>query len=106
MLCIYAPNAETKISADASNGLGAVLLQKHDSEWKPVAFASCSLSDTEANYAQIEKEALTSVWACEKFSSYVLGMQFMIETDHKPLVAYNLVQITWTKYHLGSLGLD
>ena len=88
VLCIYDPNAETKISADASSqGLGAVLLQKYDSEWKPVAYASRSLSDTEANYAQIEKEALASVWACEKFSSYVLGMQFMIKTDHKPLVA-------------------
>ena len=87
MLCIYDPNAETKISADASlHELGAVLLQKHDSEWKPVAYASRSLSDTDANYAQIEKEALASVWACEKFSTYVLGMQFMIETVHKPLV--------------------
>ena len=81
VLCIYDPNAKTKISADAtSHGLGAVLLQKHDSEWKPVIYASRSLSDTEANYAQIEKEALASVWACEKFSTYVLGMQFMIET--------------------------
>ena len=88
VLCIYDPNAETKISADASShGLGAVLLQKHESEWKPVAYASRSLSHTEANYAQIEKEALTSVWACEMFSTYVLGMQFMIETDRKPLVA-------------------
>ena len=88
VLCIYDPNAETKISGDASShGLGAVLLQKHDSVWKPVAYASHSLSDTEANYAQIEKEALACVWACEKFSTYVLGMRFMVETDHKPLVA-------------------
>ncbi|KAL5463805.1 hypothetical protein EMCRGX_G032740 [Ephydatia muelleri] len=64
VLCIYDPNAET---ADASShGLGAVLLQKHDSEWKPVAYASRSLSDTEANYAQIEKEALASVWAAKR----------------------------------------
>ncbi|KAL5490740.1 hypothetical protein EMCRGX_G015917 [Ephydatia muelleri] len=73
VLCIYDPNAETMISGDASSrGLGAVLLQKHDSVWKPVAYASRSLSDTEANYAQIEKEALACVWACEKFSTYVL----------------------------------
>ena len=43
VLCIYDPNAETEISADASlHGLGAVLPQKHDSEWKPVAYASRS----------------------------------------------------------------
>ena len=87
VLCIYMydPNAETKNIT--LHGLGAVLLQKYDSEWKPVAHASHSLSDTEATYAQIEKEALASVWACEKFTTCVLGMQFMIETDHKPLVA-------------------
>ena len=106
VLCIYDPNAETKISGDASShGLGAVLLQKHDSVWKPVAYASRSLSDTEANYAQIEKEALACVWACEKFSTYVLGMRFMVETDHKPLLPY-LGQNIWTNYHLGYLGLD
>ena len=88
MLCIYDHNAETKISGDASShGLGAVLLQKHDSVWKSVGYASRSLSDTEANYAQREKEALACVWACEKFPTYVLGMRFMVESDHKPLVA-------------------
>lgn len=25
-------------------------------------------------------------WACEKFSEYLIGMDFLIETDHKPLV--------------------
>ena len=44
------------------------------------------MSETEQRYAQIEKEALAITWACEKFSMYVLGKKFAIETDHKPLV--------------------
>ena len=87
ILALYDPEADTKVSADASSyGLGAVLLQKSETSWKPVAFASRSMSETEQHYAQIEKEALASTWACEKFSSYILGKSFIIETDHKPLV--------------------
>ena len=63
--------AETLVSADASsNGLGAVLLQKFEADWRPVVFASRSLSETETRYAQIEKEALAITWACDKFSIY------------------------------------
>ncbi|KAL5503067.1 hypothetical protein EMCRGX_G009958, partial [Ephydatia muelleri] len=87
VLAFYTPDAPTKLSADASShGLGAVLLQRSDGEWKPVAYASRSMSDTEKRYAQIEKEALATVWACDKFASYIVGLKVHIETDHKPLV--------------------
>ena len=87
VLTLHDPEKESKISADASAyGLGAVLLQKTDSDWKPVAYASRSMSETEQRYAHIEKEVLATTWACEKFSMYVLGKKFLIETDHKPLV--------------------
>ena len=86
VLALYNPMAETLVSADASsNGLGAVL-QKFETEWRPVVFASRSMSETETRYAQIEKEALAITWACDKFSIYILGRQFTVETDHKPLV--------------------
>jgi hypothetical protein len=57
VLALYDPEAETKVSADTSSfGLGAVLLQSEDSQtWKPVAYASRALSDTEKWYAQIEE---------------------------------------------------
>ena len=87
VLALYNPKAATKIAADASSyGLGAVLLQEQANSWKPVSYASRSMTETERRYAQIEKEALATTWACEKFSSYILGKRFVIETDHKPLV--------------------
>ena len=61
-------------------------MQKVNTNWRPVAFASCSMFTTEVHYAQIEKEALAITWICDKFSMYLLGRRFEIETDHKPLV--------------------
>ena len=87
VLALFDVNAVVKVSADASSfGLGAVLLQQNNSSWQPVAFASGVMSDTECRYAQVEKEALAVTWAYEKFSTYILGKKFMIETDHKPLI--------------------
>ena len=41
VLSHYSIDADTKISADASShGLGAILVQLHNGEWKPIAFAS------------------------------------------------------------------
>ena len=75
---------ETTISVDASKtGLGAVLLQNS----QPVAYASRSLTSTEQNYAQIEKECLAVVYGCERFHQYVYGKAVKIENDHKPLEA-------------------
>ena len=87
VLALFDVNADLKVSADASSfGLGAVLLQNNNSCWQPVAFASRVMSDTKRRYAQVEKEVLVITWACEKFSTYILGKKFMIETDHKPLI--------------------
>ena len=68
VLALYNLEAKTKVCVDVSTfGLGAVLLQQQQSEWKPVAYASRTMSETKRRYSQIEKEALALVWACEKF---------------------------------------
>ena len=88
ILVHYDVNGETLLSTDACQyGLGAVLYQKRNSEWRPVAYASRTLAPAESRYAIIEKEALAVTWGCEKFSQYLIGRQFKIQTDHRPLVA-------------------
>lgn len=88
VLQLYDPNKELKISADASSyWLGSVLLQKCKGTWAPVAYASRALTSTEQRYEQVEKEALALTWACERFSDFIIGLHFELETDHKPLVS-------------------
>lgn len=88
MLALYNRDAPTKISADVSPyGLGAVLFQQqHDDKWKPVAFTSQTMTETERRFSQIEKKVLALVWACEKFSDYSIRKSILLETDHKPPV--------------------
>ena len=87
VLALYNPRILTKVSVDASSyGVRAVLLQKHTDRWRPVAFASRSMSEVEQRYAEIEKEAIACTWATEKFADYLIGMNFTVETDHKPLI--------------------
>ena len=54
---------------------------------EPVAFASRLLTQSEQNYAQIEKETLSVLFACEKFKDYLYGQNFVVENDHQPLKA-------------------
>ena len=89
VLAHYSSSRKTRLSTDASSyGLGAVLQQKQDDGiFKPVFYASRSLTPTEQQYAQVEKEALGVAWACEKFREYITGIKdLVIETDHRPLL--------------------
>ena len=53
---------------------------------QPVAYASRALTPAETRYAQIEKELLAIVFACDRFDAYVYGRHLVnVETDHKPL---------------------
>ena len=88
ILCTFDLNRKHRVSADSSQyALGAMLLQQNnEGQWQPVEYASRKLSKTETRYAMVEKEALAITRACEKFDYYLVGRQFEIETDHKPLV--------------------
>ena len=79
-LAHYCAEKQTKVSADASSyGIGAVLMQKENGEWRPICYASRSLTSTEQRYAQVEKEALAITWSCERFADYLVDFpRFLI----------------------------
>ena len=71
------------LTTDASDkAIGAVLSQDNH----PISFASRTLNEHEINYATIEKELLSIVWATKYFRPYLYGVRFNIKTDHRPLV--------------------
>ena len=85
-LAYFKNDCKTRVVADAGpTGLGAVLTQLQEGQWRVVAYASRNLTAVERRYSQTEKEALALVWACERFHLYVYGREFELETDHKPL---------------------
>ena len=89
----FDPADSAWIQTDSSSkGLGSCLLQRG----RPIAFASRALTDAECNYSQIEKELLSIVFACEKFSQYIYGRLTVVQSDHKPLEAIYKKQISAT----------
>ena len=52
---------------------------------QPIAYASRSVTSTEKQYPQIEKDMLSIVYGTEMFDQYVYGRRVKGETDHKPI---------------------
>lgn len=76
-------NKETTISVDSSQkGMAAILMQ----DGRPCAYASRSLTQAQERYSQIEKELLSCFFGIDRFSQFVYGKHFYVETDHKPLI--------------------
>ena len=88
ILSLYNPDYDTMVETDSSAyGVGAVLYQRRcaGESWHTVQFASRTLNSAEQNYSNIEREALSVLFACEKYRKYLLGKYFIIKNDHKPL---------------------
>ena len=83
-VAFYDANKPLTLEVDASmKGLGACLVQSR----RPIAYASKTLTQTQSNYSNIERETLAVVHGVERFSTYLYGRSFTIITDHKPLEA-------------------
>ena len=89
VLAHYDENLPLKLHCDASSrGLGAVISHMYpDGSERPLSFASRSLSKAEKNYSQIDREALSIVWAIKKFHMFLFARPFTLVTDCKVLLS-------------------
>nr|GEX35551.1 hypothetical protein [Tanacetum cinerariifolium] len=62
-----------ELMCDASDfAIGAVLGQRQDKNFRPIRYASKTITEAESNYTTTEKEMLVVVYAFEKFRSYLI----------------------------------
>lgn len=76
------------IQTDSSQvGLGVVLAQvDSDGQEHPVLYLSRKMTGAEKNYSVTEQECLAIIFALKKLHCYLDGQEFVIMTDHNPLV--------------------
>jgi len=83
VLIHYDLTQPTQLRTDASDvGLGAILLQKNQEIFRPVAYASRLLKGAEVNYGISDRECLAIIFGIEKFRQYLEGIYFEIYTDN------------------------
>ena len=88
VLVHYDPKLPVVLETDASPyGIAAVLFHRlPNGTLRPIAYSSRSLSKSEANYSQIEKEELAIIFGVTKSYMYLYARKFTLRTDHKPLI--------------------
>ncbi len=88
-LCHFSPDLPLHLACDASSyGIAAVLSHQFpDGSERPLAYASRSLTSAEKNYSQLDKEALSIIFGVKRFHNFIYGRKFLLQTDHKPLLA-------------------
>nr|GEY92888.1 reverse transcriptase domain-containing protein [Tanacetum cinerariifolium] len=65
--------------------IGAVLGKRQEKHFRPIHYASKTMTEAESNYTTTEKEMLAVVYAFEKFWSYLIMNKIVMYTDHSTL---------------------
>lgn len=82
------PKLRSRVETDASpKAVSGILTQLHGDQWRPVAYWSRKLSDTEHRWGIGQQELLAIIESLEHWSHYLLGLseKFLLLTDHEAL---------------------
>nr|GFB87142.1 reverse transcriptase domain-containing protein [Tanacetum cinerariifolium] len=75
-----------ELMCDASDfAISAVLGQRQEKHFRPIHYASKTMTEAESNYTTMEKEMLAVVYAFEKFRSYLIMNKSIVYTDNSAL---------------------
>ena len=91
VLQLFNWDLETRVETDASDyAIGACLSQKHEKNWKPIAFYSRKMTAPELNYDVHDKELLAIVEAISQWKIYLEGLKHEVTvfSDHKNLSSF------------------
>nr|GFB23099.1 reverse transcriptase domain-containing protein [Tanacetum cinerariifolium] len=75
-----------ELMCDASDfAIGAILEQRIENHFRPIHYASKTMTQAESNYTTTKKEMLAVVYAFKKFCSYLIMNKSVVYTDHSAL---------------------
>nr|XP_042894766.1 uncharacterized protein K02A2.6-like [Parasteatoda tepidariorum] len=86
VLVPFDPSLPIVLTTDASpTGIAAVLSHSKQGVERPIAYASRSLTNSEQNYSQLDREALAVIFGVTQFFNYLFGKHFKLITDNEQL---------------------
>ena len=75
------------LDCDASSfAIGAVLSQYQENSERVIAYGSHTLNEAQQNYCTTKRELYSIVYFVQYFKHYLLGRNFIIRTDHAPIL--------------------
>lgn len=80
-------SAPLAIMVDASDLAAGAVLQQHVNDiWQPLGFFSVRFTEAQIKYSTYDRELLAVYLGIKYFRIFVEGRNFLILTDHKPLI--------------------
>ena len=99
------PSQPYILYTDASDkAIGGILCQEDpDGIERPIQYVSAKLSSAAQKYSVIEKECYAVVYCLDKLRCYLLGAEFVVFVDHKPLLSLFTKQMKNTRVQRWSI---
>lgn len=81
----------------SGSGSGAYLAQMQNGIHRVIGFASMTFTPTQQNYSTLERELCALRWGIKTFKPFLYGVDFVLYTDHQPLVYLHTMKLVCSR---------